>query len=224
MGLLDLFFPKRCVACGSFGTYLCEEDRLSIRAGKDFCPICLKSSVLGFTHSKCKRALGLDGLVCVFYYKSPIKDLLHELKYKMVRDLLETLLLETKRSKKLSEYDFTGFDLIPIPLFWQKKNWRGFNQTEEIGKRIAKLLKIKYLDKILVKSKSTPPQAKLARQARMVAVEKSFNALADLHQRKILLFDDVWTTGATMKEAAKVLKRKGAVEVWGLVIASGHRL
>ena len=221
MDLLDLIFPKRCVACGKVGSYLCSEDKKKIRNGHSFCPICLKNSIAGTTHAKCKKVLNLDGLICLFHYSSPVKEMIHELKYRLVRDIWETLLNEIVKSEKLKELEFKGFTLIPTPLSEKRKAWRGFNQAEILGARIANRLKVGFDPNTLKKIKETKPQVKLQKSQRIKQVAHAFKS-TDVKGRDFLLFDDVWTTGATMKAAAAALKRKGARKVWGLALATSR--
>ena len=224
MGLLDLIFPKRCVACGRFGSYLCEKDEKKITGAKCFCPMCLKAAIGGTTHPKCKGKLSLDGLICLFDYSTPVKEIIHELKYRFVRDLQEVVRAQVKKSKRLDSLDLSSFTLIPIPLSSSRKNWRGFNQTEILGKLVAQKLKIPFASDILARTKDTKSQVKLPRKERIRQTKGVFQ-VADPKKalkKNFLVFDDVWTTGATLKEATAVLKRKGAVRVWGLALASSH--
>jgi ComF family protein len=224
MSLLDFIFPKRCVVCGSFGSYLCEADRKRIKPAKSFCPVCLKAAIGGTTHAKCKGALSLDGLICIFDYLTPIKEVVQELKYRFVTDLAAVVKKEVKNSKFLDKHDFSGFAIVPVPLSVGRKNWRGFNQTEVLGKIIAKKLGVNFDPKILIKVKETRPQAKLTRKERVRQVRGSFglDSNRSVQGQKFIVFDDVWTTGATLKAAAASLKRKGAAQVWGMTLASSH--
>jgi ComF family protein len=222
MGLLDLIFPKRCVACGKIGSYLCQQDKRKIKAAATFCPVCLKGAVGGTTHERCKSKLSLDGLVCIFSYAAPIKEIIHELKYRFVKDLLSVVEAEIKNARILQEIDFHTFTLVPIPLSVSRKNWRGFNQAEILGRVLARQLKIPIDSDTLKKIKETKPQAKLPRKERLRQARGVFRAVSNISGRNFIVFDDVWTTGATMKAAASALKRKGATKVWGLALASSR--
>ena len=223
MGLLDLIFPKRCVACGRFGEYLCDKDKQKIQPAKAFCPVCLRAAIGGATHPKCKGKLSLDGLICMFDYKSPVKETVAELKYRFVTDLARILEQEIRKSRFLDKYDFAGFTVIPVPLSRSRKNWRGFNQTEILAKVVARRLKLTVAPEVLRKIRETKPQAKLRRKDRLKQVKGTFGLVSEtVKGKKYIIFDDVWTTGATLKEVAAVLKRKGASAVWGMTLASSH--
>lgn len=225
MGLLDFLFPKRCVACGSFGSYLCEVDRRKIRPAKSFCPVCLKAAIGGTTHAKCGRKLSLDGLICLFDYSAPVREMVAQFKYSLVTDLASLLKKELIEKLKLFDrYDFTTYSLLPVPLSQRKKNWRGYNQTEILGKLIAQKLRMNFDSNLLVKIKETKPQAKLPRAERIKQTVGVFGVKdpEKVKNKNFIVFDDVWTTGATMKATAAVLKRKGAVKVWGIAFASSR--
>ncbi|MGB6839061.1 MAG: hypothetical protein WBD86_01440 [Microgenomates group bacterium] len=109
--------------------------------------------------------------------------------------------------------------LVPIPLYWQRKNWRGFNQAEEIGKIMSKKLGWDFNKNLLIRKTSTKPQVELRGKERKQNIRGVFKLNKPLDKIKpIILFDDVWTTGSTIKEAAKVLKRNRAKTVWALTI------
>jgi ComF family protein len=114
--------------------------------------------------------------------------------------------------------------LVPIPLHPRRLRWRGFNQAELLGELIAKNLGIKFIPDLLIRVKNTEPQVKLDKDQRQINIRHAFilNKNSQFDNLKIcnfVLFDDVWTTGATLKEAGKVLKRNGTKKVWGLTIA-----
>lgn len=111
--------------------------------------------------------------------------------------------------------------IIPIPLFWYKENERGFNQASLFGKKLANELNLQFSDKILVRTKNVPSQTKLTQKERKENVKGIFSVSPIVHSSSfsILLVDDVWTTGATLKEATRVLKEGGVKKVWGLTMA-----
>ncbi|MBI3290145.1 ComF family protein [Candidatus Microgenomates bacterium] len=165
----------------------------------------------------------LDGATFIFEYKPPVSILLKQLKYRFGREILpvigEWAIGELKKRQELPKRAV----LIPIPLHNYRYNWRGFNQAEELGRKIAQEFGWEFRNDILVRSKWRPPQTevkKAQKRAENVRGIFSINPSAQcLMPNHLILFDDVWTTGATIKEAAKVLKENGAKKVWGLTIA-----
>ncbi len=113
--------------------------------------------------------------------------------------------------------------LIPIPLHTSRLRFRGFNQSDLLGKLIASELNINYSAEILIRQKKTPAQVSMKqKQDRLTNVRSAFslqNTQLTPDVNNYLLFDDVFTTGATLREAAIVLKRGGAKNVWGVTIA-----
>ena len=114
--------------------------------------------------------------------------------------------------------------MVPIPLTKKKLKQRGFNQSEEIVKELSESLKIFFLDDCILKIKETSPQIELSGKAREENIKGAFLVKNNekIKNKKILLVDDVYTTGSTMEEVSKVLKESGAKEVWGLVVARGE--
>ncbi len=113
--------------------------------------------------------------------------------------------------------------LLPIPLDKQRKKWRGFNQAEELTKLLSKFFKIPFFNNILIKKNPTLPQTELKEKDRQKNISGAFLCQNQklIKNKKIFLVDDVYTSGFTMEECAKVLKQNGAKEIWGIVIARG---
>jgi len=111
--------------------------------------------------------------------------------------------------------------VVPIPLYWHKENIRGFNQASLFGEKLSLKFNLLFSDKILVRKKNVPSQTKLTQKEREENVKGIFSVSPNIHNSlfNILLVDDVWTTGATLKEATRVLKEGGVKRVWGLTIA-----
>ncbi len=111
--------------------------------------------------------------------------------------------------------------LVPIPLYWHRKNWRGFNQTEEIGKLIAEKLGWGFDKDLLARKASKKPQASLKREERITNIKGVFSLIKPPNKKvPIILFDDVWTTGSTIREATIVLKEEGVKRVNCLTLTS----
>ena len=225
--LLDIFFPKFCLGCGKEGTFLCQDCQSCLEILEDNFCLCETPKRLPEA-GKCSscRTKKLDGLFfAVSYQNKLIKKLIQEFKYEpFIKDLAEPLtnliishilsLNEGNRFKK-------GDILIPIPLSKRKLKSRGFNQSEEIDKELSKELKIPVIADCLIKIKETPAQMELSGEERQENIKGVFEVIKKekIQGKKILLVDDVYTTGATMEECAKILKLSGAKEVWGIAVA-----
>lgn len=230
MSILDFLFPKHCLGCGKTGVYFCPRCLASIKRVPQICPGCERASPFGQTHPLCTTRYTLDGLVSLFAYGGIIREAIHKLKYRYVTDLTKeflTLIFRELANRQKELLLLSRFcqeskpTIIPIPLFWYKENERGFNQASLFGKKLANELNLQFSDKILVRTKNVPSQTKLTQKERKENVKGIFSVSPIVHSSSfsILLVDDVWTTGATLKEATRVLKEGGVKKVWGLTMA-----
>lgn len=177
--------------------------------------------------SRCKRCKdkNLDGLYFALSYKNPIiKKLIRNFKYQpYIKDLSKTLSLIIIQYFQMQENnsDFSDYFLIPVPLGKKKMKNRGFNQSEEIAKELSVFFKIPVLNGILIKTKETRPQIELTAEERKENLKGTFSVQEEkkIKGKKIILVDDVYTTGSTMEECARVLKTAGAKNVLGMAIA-----
>ncbi|MCP6719497.1 MAG: ComF family protein [Patescibacteria group bacterium] len=215
--LLELFFPKFCLGCKREGSYLCED--------------CESIIDISYSHQKFQTK-NLKDLYFATEYKSPLlKSLVQKFKYiPLIRELSKPLsfliikhfqLLDQPPPFSSKNGGKSDFVIVPIPLEIRKLRWRGFNQAEEIGKVISSSLEIPLINNILIKTKAIQPQVKLSEKGRRENILGVFSCQNQekIKGRKIILVDDIYTTGSTMEEAARKLKISGAKEVTGLVIA-----
>lgn len=220
---LDLLFPKRCVSCGAFGKYICDRCFSKIEfLEKPICPICQRQAIGGKTHPKCAGRFRLDGLIVACRYKSPIKLAIQKVKYKWVYDI-ENILVDFLASQ-IWKFDFPQNSiLVPVPLSKNRKNWRGFNQAEILAKTLSRKFNHPFKD-ILLRVIETKTQVGLTREERRENVIEAFALDYKVGKKHIagqnfILVDDVYTSGATMMEAAKILKHAGAKDVWAMAVA-----
>jgi ComF family protein len=218
--LLDLVFPRRCLGCGQWGGYFCPECQKTIRfLGTQICPECQKPAMAGKAHLGCQTKFSLNGLTCLFPYRGPVKKAIKKLKYRYVTDLAETLieLVAVKKKSLLKKNQV----LIPVPLHARKKKQRGFNQAELLGKLLANKFGWQFEPDLLVRQRFTQSQTKLKGQERRANVKNAFRVKKSIPKpsQSYVLFDDVWTTGSTLKEAASTLKKAGSKRIWGLTLA-----
>ncbi len=226
MLLLDLLFPKRCVGCGKVGKYFCSHCRLKIRTidqGETICPVCEKSAIDGITHPHCKTRYALDGLISFFHYHGVVQKAVKALKYRFVFDLASefvSLIPSSSFSQLTNKLMNQVAILVPIPLHSSRERYRGFNQAEVLGTLVAQRFSIPMHSNALKRARETKSQVEVKdREKRLKNMEKAFQVTSDVKDVAILLFNDVWTTGATMRSAGNILKRGGASFVWGLTMA-----
>lgn len=219
---LDFLFPKRCVSCGKVGTYICQSCFSKIDfIEKPVCPVCQRQAVGGKTHPGCQGRYRLDGLVVAARYRGPIKKTIGKVKYKWVYDIGKTLV--DLLAASLWRFGIPDdLILVPIPLHKRRQNWRGFNQAEVLAKNLAKKFNVRILD-CLDRVIETKSQVGLKRDERRKNVKAAFKVsqMSLVKGQMFLLVDDVYTSGATMAECCKVLKKAGAKSVWAAAIALG---
>lgn len=225
MQILDFVFPRECFGCKKPGTYLCNSCVAEFEIRKPLCAICDRPAMDGLTHPRCSKPYGIDGLITLWEYHGAIRKLLLALKYKFAhnvgKDLFRSFVSTLKKEGLPTPRNTV---VIPIPLHWYRQNWRGFNQVSEISKLFCESLNYKFGESILVRKSARSSQASLSREDRLKNMRGIFILnpkvnKAKLRNMNVILFDDVYTTGSTMKEAAKVLKRAGVGKVWGLTVA-----
>jgi ComF family protein len=150
------------------------------------------------------------------------RDLIHAFKFRKKKTLLP--LLSRLMIEGLSSYpDLVAVDLVlPVPLHRRVERERGFNQSALLGKMVADEKGLPFSTGVIRKIKPTPPQSSLGREERKKAVTGAFaakNEKRPLAGKKVLLIDDVLTTGATANECARVILAAGAKEVFVFTLA-----
>ncbi len=247
--ILDLIFPKECLGCGCEGIWLCEKCSTKIPLNtKLFCLGCGRPTDYGQICPRCQKRFSLDGIwIAADYENEILANLIKIFKYhfaKEIKNILGPLLLACLRNLLNRQTFLTNFTtgqrtlkknlptiltnwpnnilLAPIPLSKRRQRWRGFNQATLLAEVINKKFNLPISKNQLIRIKHKKPQAKLKETARRKNIRGCFRWQGEnLNQTNIILIDDVTTTGATLNEAAKILKQAGAGEVWGLVVAKG---
>lgn len=205
MNFLDFIFPKKCLECAKIGKYICEE--------------CLKKVEIAGR----KKVAGLNGLISAWKYRGVIRKAIIATKYNFAYDVAGELAVYFSRQLRIWEVSFKNCVLVPIPLHPSRKRYRGFNQSEVLGKMIAKDMGWGYYPGLLVRRIATLPQVGLDSQKRETNIKGAFEINTNYslvpNDYCLIIFDDVWTTGATVKEAAKVLSKPGFKNIWGVTLA-----
>lgn len=232
---LDFLFPPSCLLCQKQGSFICPscQEKMPF-LNRQICPYCARPSLTGEVHDHCRKGCFLDGLVSAFSYHSSFKEVITQIKFEpylfsALKELTtNTLEYFSSNDQFLVFRKFISRDdpvIIPIPLYKTRYRQRGFNQAQIIGGIVADHYNLAQDTKILLRGKSTKPQFKLPQKERKRNIKGAFfvdktrleNCFKDLPP--VLLIDDIWTTGATMKEAVKILKKAGIPKIWGLTLA-----
>ncbi len=207
--LLDLIFPKTCFGCGHPGYY--------------FCPDCL--SKITYHRPKHSSKLPKEGSLSLFYYHGLIRQSIQSLKFEFVTDLTEEL-SQIFSQKIIHQYPHlltywqqNNFILTPIPLHQYRFNWRGFNQAEIIGQKIAQKLNLNFSNQIIYRHRQTFTQSHLKNHLqRQENLKNTFTPIIPIPQN-IIIFDDVATSFSTLNSALKSLKSFGLNRCWYLTLA-----
>jgi ComF family protein len=232
--LLDLIYPPRCIFCTEIIPFqeergICKRCRntLPFIEGK-VCQKCGKPIQDSDHRTTCfdciKNSHVYDRGWAVFAYEGMVKDAIYRFKYGGHKEYGKYLgkLMAEKIKYQISE---EGFDLIiPIPIHKRRKKERGYNQAEELAKSISSELGIPMDPFILARVKETSPQSGLSIVQRQNNIKKAFKIddTINLHQMKILLIDDIYTTGTTINYCADLLKERGAKKVFFLSLSIGR--
>ncbi|HPH60866.1 MAG: ComF family protein [Candidatus Cloacimonetes bacterium] len=220
LGSVDkLLFPPVCLACNSpvdtAADVLCAECRerlLPIR--ENYCDKC-GAPLENYRCEACSHlAYEFDYARSAFVFKAPVQELVHHLKYDALRSpavFFSQALLSMPASKR-----FRGnFDLVTaVPLHRVRERERGYNQSELLGRALAFELGIPFAQPVL-RHQNTRSQTNLSRQARLDNLSGAFalRRNADVAGKRIIVVDDVFTTGTTVNEVSHVLKAGGASRV-----------
>jgi len=220
----SLFYPPTCVACSGTvegGEYLCADCRT--RAPRIVAPFCKKCSepffgaiTQTFSCANCEhRTLHFDAAVAAYRSRGVVRKLVHDFKYGRQRHLRHPLaewLGETLNDPRLRG---RHFDLIvPVPLHAARERERGFNQAALLAELLATQMALP-LCPALERIRYTTTQTAYDRAERMENLQDAFRLRKnrDVRELRVLLIDDVLTTGSTLSECARVLKAAGAISV-----------
>ena len=217
--MIDFLFPKYCVGCKKYGMDLCKKCFKELSIADQICPECGEETPMGWAHPRCKSRWGMDGLIVIYDYQDDkVKACIDGVKFDFNKRLVKSL-LKNFRFETGEVFDY----LIPVPLHFYRENWRGFNQAEEIALVIGKKMKTEVLNALKRKRKTKQQALILAREDRESNVKGAFEIEKEmrggLRGKKILLIDDVFTSGADMRECTKMLKKAEVEMVWGLALA-----
>ena len=229
---LDIFFPWQCLYCKKeihLSYPLCKKCQENIPINSSFiCPVCEKR-LKNFSKHYCFRKTNLIALGIVSFYQNPIlKKTIHFFKYQSVISLqkpLSNLMIKfLEKTNFFSKINKKDIIVIAIPLHKRKENLRGFNQSELLANSISTHFSLNYHSKVLLRIKNNTPQAKINNLSDRKKNSKNIFQISNpnlIKNKWIILIDDVYTSGSTLQEAAKILKKNGAKNVTGLVLAKG---
>ncbi len=220
---IDFLLPSSCINCGKeiARELVCGDClNLLIYPRSPLCPHCGRPIDKTKTCSFCRYEKNLDYGRSFLLYLPPVDKMIHHLKYRGKTKLAKFFGLGMAGVLKSDFYLKKADFLVPVPLFWWKKARRTYNQADLLSAIINQETDIPYVD-ALRRVRNTKTQTRLDQNKRLENVNNAFRVKngVEVKNKKIILIDDVMTTGATIKECAKVLKLAGAAEVYSLVAA-----
>lgn len=217
-------FPVYCLRCGAEGDWLCGFcEALLPPVPIQRCIFCQALARCGETCATCRRRHYLDGLISRGIYGHwAWKGLIHSWKYRGAREIGARCARYLDDCLTLLPIE-KPFTIVPIPLSRQRARQRGFNQSAMLAQSLGVSLN-QPVKNLLARVRDTAPQSKLSPEERLDNVKDCFKFISgnEVKNGCCLLIDDIITTGATMDDAAKELKRAGASTIWGLVLVRGE--
>ncbi len=207
---LNLVYPPVCGICGKISKEnLCNK-----------CSTKLKQYEIN-KYIHINKNMYFDELKCLMEYKKDIRNLILQYKFNNKAYMYKTFSKLILKNKKicgfLKKYDI----IIPVPLHKKRKQKRGYNQTELIVKEIAQNTNLKLITNNLIKIKNIEPQSAFNKRQRKENIKGAFLVKnpEEIKDKNIIIFDDIYTTGSTVNECAKILKKTGANKIGVLTLA-----
>ncbi len=232
---LDLIFPEEgvCFYCDEYHEEVkedhvcieCRDKLLFINESK--CPVCGKPMFQGNSSNRCSYCINKT-----FYFKKaisplefigPLRKTIYRYKYESKPYLYKSFgefMLHALEKESIGTIDI----IVPVPLHRARKAERGYNQAELLAKYLSEKLCIPLDNKSLIRVKATKIQNKLARHEREQNIKDAFKIKDNwvFKEKRVLLVDDIFTTGATVNECSRIMVEGGAIEVFVITIATGR--
>lgn len=222
MDIWSLLYPPSCFACAKSGSWLCLDcsDKI-VEISQQSCPGCYRLNKDGMRHTNCSGKSKINQLVCALYYRDPVKKIIINAKYHYLHYFSHWVTPQLIEVLQKSDVDLTDAVIVPVPSDFGRFRQYGYHFAHILAWRLSRKLNIKYCD-CLKKTKSTAPQVGLKRAQRLKQVSGLIKLKKQLPYKRVLLVDDVFTTGATMNECARAIKSKYKnIKVIGVAVARG---
>ncbi|MCP4522843.1 MAG: ComF family protein [Candidatus Gracilibacteria bacterium] len=225
--LKDILSPKKCYSCGIEGHFLCFSCFKKCKNFEPMCYVCKNPSKNFEIHADCQKGLYYQKVIILTHYSNPvIKRLITDAKFYKRKDIFEDF--GKYLTKLFIKYELNVQNkesiLVPVPIYYLRKWKRGYNQTEVLGKNISQWTGLEINTTIIKKIKHTQQQSKVGKKLRLDNLKNTFqinNKESEKYkEKKIILIDDVISTGSTLNEVAKTLNTAGFTDITCLVIAS----
>lgn len=236
--ILELIYPRRCPICDRIlpvlaketATKVCPECVRELSYVKEpFCMKCGKPLIRESAEycEDCRRKhRSVKAGRAVFLYRKRMKDAMYRFKYSGRREYAEFFAEEAERRWGHWIKRVRPDLILPVPMYPAKKRKRGYNQAEDFADALGKRFSIPVSAKLIRRAKKTAPMKGLSESERRSNLAGAFEAdtaqLQTLNLTRILLVDDIYTTGATIEATSKALLQAGEVEIFFLCICIGQ--
>jgi ComF family protein len=234
--VLDLVFPPRCAVCRQPGTWLCTRCLADLpRLPSPVCQVCGRPVLTSRLCHICRQApLSIQGIRSVLLFEAGARQAIHQFKYRNCRPLA------TPMAQLMADYwgmhPFPADVMVPVPLHIAREHERGYNQADLLTRALAATIGLPVLAGVLERARPTRAQVELSAAERRMNMQGAFACVvpedrtapltggraghfSSVHNQRVLLIDDVCTTGATLEACSLALKTAGAASVWGFTLA-----
>jgi ComF family protein len=220
---LDFLFPPRCVVCRGAGEWLCPGCQAGIeKIESPFCGRCGYLAHIGPCPYGNKSPMHMDGVRALAYFESGMREAIHAFKYNHRVELAP--IFGSMLQDYLRLHTVPADTLVPVPLHAEREQARGYNQSLLLANELGALTCIHVLPRAIQRVRATHPQFELNALERRANVRGAFVADASVAGARVLLIDDICTTGATMDECTIALRNQGVQSVWGLALAHARQV
>lgn len=235
--LFDFVFPPRCVGCQRAGAALCDACAQAVEAvAQPICKRCGRALVHAQIHTLLQEPTHNDEPLCSLcqadaapvlamvraaaYYSEPLSDIIHQFKYGKRPELSPSLVRYLITRFAASEWRKVAIDIVaPVPMYATRQQERGYNQAELLAADFCQITRLPFDAQLLRRVRFTEAQVGLNAAERARNVEGAFEAKPTIKGKSVLLIDDVYTTGATLRACATDALQKGARQVCALALA-----
>ena len=229
--ILDIVYPRHCPVCGEIVAYpgklicpQCREKVHPIREPK--CKKCgkpLEQEEREYCHDCGKRAHSYERGLALFAYEGWAKEAIYQIKFHNKREYLDFFVREMARELGSEVHSWGAQAIVPVPLHKKKYRRRGFNQAELLAEKLGTALHIPVRKDLAERIRYTDAQKELNLRERRKNIRGAFRVYRDeMDLEKIILVDDIYTTGSTVDEMAEEFLRSGASQIYFLAICIGR--
>ena len=216
---LDLLMPMRCFACDREGPYVCGTCEPGLpRLRTPYCRVCATPGPDGLCELCAANQPAIDRIIAPYLMDGSVRSAVHDLKYRNLRAAAPTLgrLMASHLLQRRLDVDV----VMPVPIHSMRERARGYNQSLLLAKAVSRETELPLEQRALRKVRDTAPQVSLPTdEDRRANLDRAFECVGDQTELRVVLIDDVVTTGSTMFACAEALVAAGASAVYGLALA-----